>query len=60
MRAQRVAGVQFTFCADFATELAKHGDGVKDVAFNVEDCRGIYQACCAVKFGVSLRDFTFK
>ena len=29
----------------FAEELIKHGDGVKDVAFNVEDCRGIYQVC---------------
>jgi hypothetical protein len=27
----------------FAAELSKHGDGVKDVAFTVEDCRGIYQ-----------------
>jgi len=26
----------------FGDELIKHGDGVKDVAFSVEDCRGIY------------------
>ena len=30
-------------CPVFAAELSKHGDGVKDVAFSVEDCRGIYQ-----------------
>lgn len=24
-------------------ELVKHGDGVKDIAFTVEDCRGIYK-----------------
>ena len=28
---------------EFAKELEKHGDGVKDVAFLVEDARGIYE-----------------
>lgn len=27
---------------DFALELEKHGDGVKDVAFHVDDAAGIY------------------
>eukprot|EP00042_Codosiga_hollandica_P022072 m.79516 g.79516 ORF g.79516 m.79516 type:complete len:395 (-) comp50647_c0_seq1:158-1342(-) len=33
--------------AVFGAELSKHGDGVKDVAFNVEDCRGIYSRAIA-------------
>ena len=28
---------------EFAKELEKHGDGVKDVAFLVEDSRAIYE-----------------
>lgn len=28
---------------EFAAELEKHGDGVKDVAFTVDDAAGIYQ-----------------
>lgn len=35
--------------AEFAQELEKHGDGVKDVAFLVDDARGIYEK--AVKRG---------
>lgn len=27
---------------EFALELEKHGDGVKDVAFTVDDAAGIY------------------
>ena len=27
----------------FGNELAVHGDGVKDVAFSVDDARGIYK-----------------
>jgi hypothetical protein len=35
---------------EFGNQLIKHGDGAKDVAFSVEDCRGIYKAreMCAV------------
>eukprot|EP01147_Barroeca_monosierra_P002542 gene2541-5462_t len=29
--------------AEMGNHLTKHGDGVKDVAFNVIDCRGIYK-----------------
>jgi len=28
---------------ELGQQLMKHGDGVKDVAFTVDDCRGIYQ-----------------
>jgi 4-hydroxyphenylpyruvate dioxygenase len=28
---------------DFAAELEKHGDGVKDVAFTVDDAAGIFK-----------------
>ena len=28
---------------EFSTHHAKHGDGVKDVAFSVDDAAGIYQ-----------------
>lgn len=31
-----------------------HGDGVKDIAFSVEDCRSIYKVCvnwCSVASG---------
>lgn len=28
--------------AEFTAELDKHGDGVKDVAFSVDDAAGIY------------------
>lgn len=33
--------------AEFEQHLAKHGDGVRDVAFTVEDCRAIYNAAVA-------------
>jgi 4-hydroxyphenylpyruvate dioxygenase len=40
---------------DFALELEKHGDGVKDVAFLVEDARAMYEK--AVKRGAkSIRE----
>jgi len=29
---------------EIGAQLAKHGDAVKDVAFKVDDCRGIYKA----------------
>merc|ERR1711953_736070 len=40
----------FQFCSSYDPEdkmnigkhICKHGDGVKDVAFTVDDCRGIY------------------
>jgi 4-hydroxyphenylpyruvate dioxygenase len=28
---------------EFTESLNKHGDGVKDVAFTVDNCRGIYE-----------------
>ncbi len=28
---------------EFTNHFGLHGDGVKDVAFTVDDCRGIYQ-----------------
>ena len=28
--------------------LVKHGDGVKDIAFTVDDCRGLYKVCVYV------------
>jgi 4-hydroxyphenylpyruvate dioxygenase len=28
---------------EFALQLEKHGDGVKDVAFHVDDAAGIYE-----------------
>lgn len=27
---------------DMASEIARRGDGVKDVAFTVKDCRAVY------------------
>lgn len=33
--------------SDMNAHIAKHGDGVKDVAFSVDDCRGIYAAAMA-------------
>src|SRR3989338_2730287 len=33
--------------AAFGEQLRKHGDGVKDVAFEVDDCRGIVAAAVA-------------
>ena len=47
---------QITFCftsplnpdnAEFSAHHAKHGDGVKDVAFTVDDAAGIYQKAVA-------------
>lgn len=45
--------ILFAFCSplnptgeanhELGAHVAKHGDGVKDVAFEVDDCRGIYQ-----------------
>ena len=32
------------FVAEMGRHLVVHGDGVKDVAFSVENCRGIYKA----------------
>lgn len=41
--------------ADMAVHLARHGDAVRDVAFEVDDCRGIFNE--AVKRGaVALRE----
>lgn len=31
----------------FAAQLARHGDGVKDVALEVDDCRAVYEAAVA-------------
>jgi len=39
------------FPEDMAVHLMKHGDGVRDVAFTVDDCRGIYNE--AVKRGAT-------
>ena len=33
----------FLFCAAFGKALEQHGDGAKDVAFRVDDCRGIFE-----------------
>lgn len=46
---------------DFALELEKHGDGVKDVAFTVDDAAGVYQkaverGATGVKEPETLRD----
>ena len=30
--------------------LSKHGDGVRDVAFTVDDARGIYEVICFMAF----------
>eukprot|EP01015_Nassula_variabilis_P017484 TRINITY_DN2758_c0_g1_i1.p1 TRINITY_DN2758_c0_g1~~TRINITY_DN2758_c0_g1_i1.p1 ORF type:complete len:318 (-),score=95.09 TRINITY_DN2758_c0_g1_i1:104-1057(-) len=34
-------------CKEMNEHIMKHGDGVKDVAFSVEDCRGIYEKAVA-------------
>jgi 4-hydroxyphenylpyruvate dioxygenase len=30
---------------DMAAEIARRGDGVKDVAFTVNDCKAVYEVC---------------
>jgi 4-hydroxyphenylpyruvate dioxygenase len=30
-------------CKEMNDHITRHGDGVKDVAFAVDDCRGIYE-----------------
>ena len=30
---------------EMGAHLTAHGDGVKDIAFTVEDCRSLYKVC---------------
>ena len=39
----RTSDEERAFCAEVHTHLTKHGDGVKDIAFQVDDVRGVWQ-----------------
>ena len=39
----RVSDAERRLCADIQAHLTKHGDGVKDIAFTVNDVRGVWQ-----------------
>ncbi|PKY09078.1 4-hydroxyphenylpyruvate dioxygenase 2 [Aspergillus campestris IBT 28561] len=39
----RVSDDERRLCADIHAHLTKHGDGVKDIAFTVDDVRGVWQ-----------------
>lgn len=42
------------FMQDMAAEIARRGDGVKDVAFTVKDCRAVYAVMFFESFILSL------
>ncbi|PLN83408.1 4-hydroxyphenylpyruvate dioxygenase 2 [Aspergillus taichungensis] len=42
-RDTRVSDDDRRLCADIHAHLTKHGDGVKDIAFTVDDVRGVWQ-----------------
>jgi 4-hydroxyphenylpyruvate dioxygenase len=51
----RASEEECAFCSDVHAHLTKHGDGVKDIAFQVDDVRGVWAH--AVENGaVSIRD----
>lgn len=44
-----IVDVLCQFLTEMGSHITKHGDGAKDVAFEVEDCVNIYKVCfCAM------------